>query len=385
MTIWQIESTPAPWLRISSLKPSQVLDEYDEPTLFTLRSTDDQLLLAYQCGQDRGISRYLLVPADERLVAQIESNRLPLRDALVGGGWAWLIDRLAGGTLTEPVAIDPSKLPATALPKSGTTLSIDLGVLLRVRLIGKNLDAHRIPASVVRRALDGATGAIRALSAYALELDQLSGRPADEFRRFYDLPAVGFGFRSFEIAFGEPSTSERLFDDQTMIEKISEALQKGLTWATDKEDASVPHSPEWRSIVEALSKLTPPIKGVIESVEVSGRLTGRRARAIQLTRRSAERVANARKTFVPDSRAKAYEGFIRELDKDKKKFILRDAKANDLCVVGFAEEQFEDVSLAFDTDQLVNIVVYETVAPHELTSITLRSTQHRAELGSSSE
>ncbi|UCI33254.1 hypothetical protein [Mesorhizobium sp. B4-1-4] len=378
MTIWQIESTPAPWLRISSLSPLQVLDEFDEPTLFTFKSSDDQLLLAYQCGQDRGISRYLLVPADEHLVSQIEGNRLPLRDALVGGGWAWLVDRLAGGKLTEPVAIDPNKLPATALPKPGATLSIDPRVLLRVRLIGKDLDAHRIPASVVRRALDGTTGAIRALSAYALELDQLSGRPADEFRRFYDLPAVDFGFRSFEIAFGAPNFSERLFDDQPTIEKISEALQKGLTWATEKEAAPVPHSAEWRSIVEALAKLTPPIKGVIESVEVSGRLTGRRARPVQLTRRSAERVANARKTFVPDTRAKAYEGFIRELDKDKKKFILRDAKANDLCVVGFNEDQFEDVNLAFDTDQLVNIVVYETVAPHELTSITLRAAQHSA-------
>lgn len=41
-------------------------------------------------------------------------------------------------------------------------------------------------------------------------------------------------------------------------------------------------------------------------------------------------------------------------------------------MVGFNEEQFEDVNLAFDTDQLVDIVVYETVV---LTTTTLRATR----------
>jgi hypothetical protein len=54
---------------------------------------------------------------------------------------------------------------------------------------------------------------------------------------------------------------------------------------------------------------------------------------------------------------------------------LRDMKASDICTVAFTEGQYDDVSLAFDSERLVTVVIYETVQPHELISITFNSSQ----------
>ena len=374
--MWEINSQPAPWLRVSSLKPIRVLDEYDVPRLFTVLTDDQQLLLAYQCAEDRSTARFLLTPADGVLVDEIEFNRIALRDALTKRGWAWIVDRdRSGVTRVQPMAINPRELPDSALPKPGVRLSPAENVLLRVRMIGATLTPGHVPASVVKRTVEGATGAVRALAAHALSLAPSSGRPADEFRRYYDLPAVEFGFHSFEIAFGPPELPASLEFEQNTLAKVQDLLTKGLNWAIDPQSSIHLATPEWSSIIEALTKLTPPQSGSIERVEISGLLAGRRRRPAQLTRATSDRINAARRSFLPDKHSQTHTGFVRELDKDKQTFFLRDARASNICHVSFADDQFNDVALAFESDKLVTVVVYETMPSNELISITFAASE----------
>ena len=322
-------------------------------------------------GEERSLSRYLLVPADEELLSKISGNKIALRDALTAQSWAWLVDS-DGQRLTEPVAVNPKELPPTALPKEGVRLSMADKALLRVRMIGADLTPHHVPASVVKKMVDGVMGAVRTLSAKALRLDSSPGRPDDQWRRYYDLPAVEFGFRSFEMAFGQPDITPNFqFDDKPTMDKVQELLSKGLDWATAPEEGTLNDTPEWSAIVDALAKLAPPQTGIVETVEISGSLTGRRRKPLRLTRKTSDRIASARKRLKPNKISLTHEGDAREFDKDKLTFILRDGMGKTIWPVVFSQEQYDDVYLAFDSNKLVNVVVYATATPpHELVSIT---------------
>jgi len=371
--MWEVAGHESPWLRIGEMKPIKVLDEYDQPTIFTVVTETGDQLLAYQCGMDRGVIRYILVPIDDRIISDLERNLVTVREALSDRGWTWLVERTRAG-ISIPRAVNFLDLPPTALPKPGARLAKDTHVILRVRLTGKELNSHQIPASVVKRAVDGATGAIRVLAAHALEMSDRAGRPADHFRKYYDLPAVDIAFNSFEVAFAAPTVPDRMvFDETPTLERIGASLQKGLNWASVRPSEKLPEifplTPEWEAIVESLSKLTPPQKGVIEGVEVSGKLTGR-YRPTFLDRGASERISAERKRFTPNTGSRIQQGFIRELDKDRRRFILRDKYATDLYSVQFGENQYDDVLLAFDTERAVTVHIYEAVAPHELISLS---------------
>ena len=221
--MWTVATKPTEWPELRDLTPEQVLDEYDGLPLFTVRSKDDYLLLAYQCAQDSDVERYLIVPADDALIGALNSNKVTLRDALTGRGWAWLIDRRTDGTVTNLGAVDPNILPASALPREGTRISPAGEVLLRLRMVGEAITSDQVPANVVRRAVEGATGAVRTLVRHALRMQSSTGRPAESFRRYYDLPAVGFAFGSFQIEFGAPA-----FDGQPPLD-ADEAIETRST------------------------------------------------------------------------------------------------------------------------------------------------------------
>ena len=53
--IWTVATTACPWFKLSRLVPERVLDELDGPRLFTARTDDGQLVLAYLCAEDAEI------------------------------------------------------------------------------------------------------------------------------------------------------------------------------------------------------------------------------------------------------------------------------------------------------------------------------------------
>src|SRR5262245_26208320 len=120
--MWTVEGQETDWPKLDSLQPERVLDYYDGPRLFTVRTVEGFELLVYQCGADSDADRFLLVPANEKFLAGIEGNLTSLKEALTQQPWAWLIDRGRDGTLSRPLAVDPLKLPDYALPEEGVRL-----------------------------------------------------------------------------------------------------------------------------------------------------------------------------------------------------------------------------------------------------------------------
>jgi hypothetical protein len=382
--MWTVRTRPTEWPNVGALTPETILDDYDGPRLFTLRSADGYLLLAYQCAQDDDTERYLIVPADDALVHAIDTSKVTLRDALTGRGWAWLIDRHLDGSIFNAGVVDPKVLPPSALPKVGVRIRPAKEPLLRLKMVGESLDADQVPASVVRRAVDGATGAIRILVRHALRMRPGMGRPTESFRRFYDLPAIGFSFGSFEVEFGTPVLDSQLsLESDETFRTVHDLLSTGLEWAADAAQKELQHDTAWSAIIEALAQLAPPPKGPIDRVDVSGALAGHPRVTYPLTRSSSDRIGNERKRLPIDRRKRTREGFVREFDKDRLTFILRTARGDTIRSVSFSEEQYGDVWLAFDAERPVTIVMEELPDTQvaDLVSITLMASDEQQHEG----
>lgn len=372
--MWKIRASSEERLKIDSLTPELVIDEYQGPRIFTLRSSDGDHLLAYQCGEDDEIDRYLIVPANDSLINNLLQNQISIREALLKPVWAWIVDRSKDGRISNLLKIDTADLPDDALPYSGILLSADSNVFLRIRMIGPTLVAGRIPASVVKRAMDGATGTLKTLVKHVLSLDSSIGRPSEMVRHFYDLPTVSFAFRSFEVSFGLPEENSQLDierDERETYKKVSELLTKGLVWASNDQEVPRVEQKEWSAIIEALSKISPPSKGPVQSVEVSGQLAGSHAKPVSLTRGTSTRIADARKFLIPSDVTHTTQGVIREFDKDKLTFQLRNSLGQTLRLVSFSSDFYEDAYLAFETDRPVTIVTEASGSNYvDLVSIT---------------
>jgi hypothetical protein len=360
--MWTVVTRPSQALWLKGLVPERVLDEYDGPRLFTMRSDQNDLLLAYLCAQDAEVERFLVVPTNDMIINDLEKSEIAVRDALVGRGWSWLVDRMKDGSISILGALDPSAVPEDALPTHGARLSPNAQPFLCLKMIGEAMAPKRVPASVIERAVKGVTSAARILTRYAQRRMPTTGRPAESFRRYYDLPVVAFAFGSFEIEFDRPTPDPQaqldLEESQTLA-TVQTLLVRGLQWASGPGAEELPQTAESSAIVEALAHLAPSQKGTVSRVEVSGTLVGGSQSPFSLTRASGERIGAARKRLSVERRSRTYEGFVREFDKDKLTFILRNATGETLRVVGFSEEQYEDAWLAFDAEHLVTIVADE--------------------------
>lgn len=355
--MWDFAGEEVTWPRIDHLRPEHVLDEYDGPRLFTLRAEGGLLLLAYQCAEDATGERFLLVPAGPDLIDAIERNDIPLRTALLRAGWAWIVDRRRDGGCSPLRRVDAASLPATALPAEDAYLSPTEPPFLHLRLSGPAMGQHHVSASIVRQALTAASDALRLLVGQAQSERPAGGRPPEAFRRLYDLPATGFAFGSFSITFASPqSVGQGGLDDPAILEVVGTLLRRGLAWASAAEDAAPGADAEWRSIVEALAKLAPPLRGSVSEVEVGGALVASGGGPTRLTQAAAERIRAARKLLASARTSRTLEGQVREFDKDKLTFILRDAAGGTLGSVSFSEQHYDDVWTAFDTDRKVVII-----------------------------
>jgi hypothetical protein len=121
------------------------------------------LLLAYQCAEGEAASRFLVVPADDHVVMALRRGATTLRAAL-SQPWAWVVEQPFGGGALHAWRVDVAALPEDALPRLGTRLSPEHEPIFSVRLVGDPLkDTSGVSASVVRRAVEGASQALKAV------------------------------------------------------------------------------------------------------------------------------------------------------------------------------------------------------------------------------
>jgi hypothetical protein len=287
-----------------------------------------------------------------------------MREAL-SQPWTWLVDQLHSGEVARARKIDLRELPTSALPRPGVLLLPTLRPMLSLRMVGAGLGPGNVPASVIRRAVEGATTALKVLAEWALQAPPSGGRPEDKLRRLYDLPTQRIAFASFEIAFAPPPPMKQtsfIKGEDEAIERMGALLQKGLDWASTPQEEAIPGSQESSVILEALINLAPPKHGVVTEVHLGGRLAGAMARPRVLTRASSDRVRRALRSIKADVRPVKEQGFVREFDKDKLTFILRDEEGGDIGKCSFPESLYDDALAAFDGEELVTVLGHESAA-----------------------
>lgn len=353
--------------RFGELKPERVLYDFNGARIFTAQSGDGDCLLAYSCGETEDSDQYLVVPCSGAKIEELLRGSITLREVL-GQPSAWIVNISTEGKVTRAARVAVGTLPEDALPRPNTYLYSALQPLFSVKLLGEDLIPGRVPASVVKSGIDHAYRALKVLVERALKASGAQGRPEERMRRHYDLPTQRLAFGSFEIAFGAPlghdDTVDSLADtdgsqDEIVQGRVSRLIDVGAEWLRsgaltnwegDRED--------FGAVLNALSSLAPPSKGIIQKVEVGGTLVSKGVTKLVLTRTETRSIKKALQSWPSAEETVVEKGFIRELDLDKQTFTLRSQPDGgaDLLRGWVADELIDDVSAAFLQITLVRIV-----------------------------
>jgi hypothetical protein len=109
-------------------------------------------------------------------------------------------------------------------------------------------------------------------------------------------------------------------------------------------------------VLRALKEITPSSQGSIEQLELKGQLIGPRTLPLVLERTARQRVNAAIRSRALEPQPVDLEGRIRELDKDRLSFELRDIVGTTLHQrFVFDEELLEEVFQAFQDDVRVKV------------------------------
>src|SRR5438128_291687 len=104
-----------------SLEPDRVLYEYDGPRVFTCKDSLDNMYLAYLCDEDTSLMRFLVVSFSARLLDDLTSGKINMRDAL-SRPRAWLVDVDNDWRITRSWRVDIEAVPDDVLPRPGVML-----------------------------------------------------------------------------------------------------------------------------------------------------------------------------------------------------------------------------------------------------------------------
>lgn len=364
---WQINAPEFGIEPFAGVQLNEILYEFDGPRIFTATSLFGTLLY-FLAEEDDEVSRFIVVPTNAQIVERLKSGILSVWDAL-NQPWIWVVDVSFNGIPQKSWRCTLADVPADVLPKSGVMLWSHLEPVFALRAIGEGLSEGNVPASVIRQVIDGATTALKKIASRVFEKGRPQGRKANFIRQFYDLPAQGFAYNSFEVAFKLPDLKQLKLPDGGSADDLSEAfeeignqLQQAIEWALKTTLDSADTSEIDLELLEALEKLVPRQTGIVESVELRGRIFKNAHKRYPLTRESSKRVSNAlRNARSTQERICQISGLIPEVDKDNFTFTLRGTDDGSEHFCSFPPELIDEVLLAFNTDKRVTVSGRETL------------------------
>lgn len=365
---WQINTPEFDTEPFIGVQPDEVLYEFDGPRVYTAQNSLGALLY-YLADEADDVSRFVVAPTNAQVVERLRTGILSVRDAL-NQPWVWVLDLSFDGTPKNSWRCTLADIPDDALPRPGVMLWPHLEPVFALRVIGAGLSEGNVPASVIRQVIDGATTALKKIASRVFEGENRpKGRKANIIRQFYDLPAQSFSYNSFEVAFKLPDPEQLKLPDGSTVEDLSgdfeeigNQLQQALQWAITANPDSAATSEIDLQLLEALEKLVPRQTGIVESVEVRGRIFKNAHQRYRLTRESSKRVSTAlRKERSTQERICHVSGVIPEMDKDNFTFTLRGTADGREHCCSFPPELIDEILLAFNTDQRVTVSGRETL------------------------
>ena len=361
-----------PWRKLErnpfyGFDAEEVLYEFDGPRVFTLRDADGELNLAYWSDEDDQNTQYVAVPTSTGIIDALKDGRISVHDAL-NQPRCWLCLVKHDGEIDSVYSGAYELIPEDCRPAKGTMLWSSLEPILTLRAIGAGIEPGMVPGSVIRTCVEGVQKTFKFLSEYVLGQAPQAGRPDEFLRKLFDLPTQRIAFASFEISFRVPLEERDLFTasgqkspEAETVEKVGTLLNKGLNWlasgAGDEGLFSPDHPEEGSVLLRALKELTPSSQGSIEQLELRGRILGERTAPLVLKRIDRQRVNTAIKRRSLEPQLIDLEGRVRELDKDRLSFELReinDVNAPTRRFV-FDEELLEEVFQAFEGNYRVRV------------------------------
>ena len=364
---WNIEAAEFAVGAFGIPQPIEILYNFDGPRIFTAASSLG-VLLYFLAQEDKHAMRFIVVPTSAQVIQQLKSGVSSVRDAL-NQPWLWVVDTSADMTPKKSWRCTLADIPPDVLPKPGVMIWPHLEPIFALRAVGEGLSQGNVPASVIRQVIDGATTALKKISSRVLESNKTLGRKTNYARQFYDLSAQGFAYNSFEISFKLPNAelltgADAIRDEELCQEfqEIGNQLQTSIQWALQTETGSTEPTDIDLELLEALEKLVPRQSGIVESIEIRGRIFGNAQQRYSLTRTSTKRVSNALRTVrATKERICRVSGLIPEMDKDNFTFTLRDTSdGRDHCCT-FPPDLIDEVLLAFNSDRRVTVSGRETL------------------------
>ncbi len=365
--MWKPNTQPLQRRLFPSLEPVEILYEFEAPRIFTTKDADGELNLVYWSEEANSVWRYIVVPTMPMTIKSLREGRISVWDAL-NQPRSWICDTNLSGDVTDVYRVDFDGIPYDVLPAPSAMLLPSLEPLLTLRAVGDTIVAGSVPGSVIRGCVEGVQKSFKFLSEYVLGLDPQRGRPDEFMRRLFDLPAQRVAFRSFEIAFRMPIEERDLFTangqktpETETLEVVGGLLIKGLHWlqsAAGEEGIYSPDNPsEGEVLFRALKELTPSSQGIIDYIELGGRLFGPTAKPVILRQTHRQRVNTAIRNRSLEPQILDLEGRVRELDMDRLSFELREIDSPGVPSQRFVfdEELMEDVFQAAQGGRRVRV------------------------------
>jgi len=222
-----------------------------------------------------------------------------------------------------------------------------------VRMAGAEIEWPDAPSSVLASVLDKLRKGVQAVAVYVGGRKGRAGggRPPERLKEACDFAVAGLAHGSLSIGLRlpEPRQIELPFEDRQTAETALADYLAAAEWAAGDHlprSAVFDDDDDYRRLVfRELKRLAPTARGAVEQVEFSGRRL--QGRAITLTREAAPRIDEIL-TRTVEEQQETYEGRLREIDLDRRTFILRDRGGGDIVRCNFEEELQETVKDLLD-------------------------------------
>lgn len=360
MALWKINAKPWPIETLGEIVPSEVLAAYDGPLTFTFLDAVGNQMFAHLCAAEGDLIRYLVAPTNDRIIHRLKHGFISIRSA-IDQPLLWVVDVESGGVVARCWAQKLKDLPPGAVPDSDVMLYPELDPLIRLYETGFGLQSGSMPTGTLRTAVSGVENAVRSLTNFSRQQLHL-GRPSEEDRQFYRLEVQELAAASLSISFRHATVDPSLLEDQErakVLAHVEDMLSRGLRWSQTGEVLSK-DTAEWEAILGAIREISPGRGAAADVVEVSGRVVEGIDRKIRLTRFTRE-LASESIRGLRQNRAQpefvATAGRVREADKDKFSFTLRDRANNEPELsFAFSEEHQDGVMDAFQGDYQVYVI-----------------------------